>query len=134
MLAEPRPALKAPKPPADLSPGERVAWDRFCAAALKLRVISEDDWAAMEQLAFYYSEAQTLREFIRKKGRTYNTTTYQGDTMVRPRPEVTMLREADRNMLNLLGRFGLTPADRAKVRATPGAQHKNNTDPDNEFT
>ncbi len=47
----------------------------------------------------------------------------------RPRPEVALLRAADRQVLNLLGRFGLTPSDRSNVSASADPR----SNPDDEF-
>jgi phage terminase small subunit len=90
------------------------------------------DFAALEQLACAYAEAQELRAFVRKHGRTYDTINPKGSTLSRPFPQVRMLRDVERQVLLLLGRFGLTPADRPGVSAAAAAPGRR--DPDNEFT
>lgn len=132
---EPKTALKAPTAPKHLEPDEREAWARFAKSAMAMRVLSEHDWPALEQLACSYAEAQRLRAFLRKHGHTYTTITTQGSKMLRTRPEAKLLRDANREMLNLLGRFGLSPSDRARVKATPGTETtKDPEDQDEEFT
>lgn len=116
---EPQRPLGAPEPPSYLSRSERAAWDRFAALLLDMKVLTADYWAALEQLACAYSEAQELRAVLRKKGRTYETKSENGSVMIRPRPEVALLRAAERTQLTLLGRFGLTPSDRPNVAAGP---------------
>ena len=83
-----------------------------------MRILSPDDWAALEHLACVYAEAEALREIIRTKGHTYTTTTSKG-AMVRPRPEVAQLRALAPELVSLYARFGLSPADRANVSAVP---------------
>ena len=41
--------------------------------------------------------------------------------MVRARPEVAMISDADRRVATWLARFGLTPADRSRVSASQSA-------------
>jgi phage terminase small subunit len=48
-------------------------------------------------------------------GTTYSTTTQQGDTMYRPRPEVAMRDGAWKRVMDGLRDFGCTPSSRAKV-------------------
>lgn len=126
--AEPNRPRGAPKAPSYLSVNERAAWDRFAAALLKMRVLTPDYWAALEQLACAYAEGVELRTVLREHGRTYETNGPSG-RMIRPRPEVALLRAADRQVLLLLGRFGLTPSDASNVSAMPDPS----ADPDDEF-
>jgi P27 family predicted phage terminase small subunit len=126
---EPRVPPGVPEAPAYLSKNERAAWDRFVEVLSKMRVLTTADFAALEQLACAFAEAKELRAFIRKNGRVYEMFTEHGAKMRRPHPELTLLAKADRQVINLLGRFGLTPSDRSNVVATPDRH----SDPDDEF-
>lgn len=125
----PAPVLAAPPAPKHLAADERAAWDRFVATTLKMRVLTPDDWASLEHLACVYAEAQRLRAVLRKEGHTYSMTTGQGSVMIRPRPEVAMLRALGAELVSLYAHFGLTPADRANVSAAPNPE----ANPDDEF-
>ena len=116
---EPKSPLGAPPRPSYLSKEEREVWDSYAAILLGMRVLTKNDGAALEQLACSTAEANRLRAVIRKKGNTYETTTPQGSTMVRPRFEVGMLRAVNCEVAMLLARFGLTPGDRPNVSAAP---------------
>jgi P27 family predicted phage terminase small subunit len=126
---EPKSPVEAPPVPAHLAPDERAAWHRFAATALKMRVLTADDWAALEHLACSYAEARRYRAVLRKQGRTYTTVSRNDSTMIRPRPEVAMLRTVNKELVGLYARFGLTPADRTNVKARPDPT----TDPDAGF-
>lgn len=123
----------APKAPTYLSLRERAAWDRFASDLLKMRVLTPDYWAALEQLACAYAEGQQHRAALREHGWTYETVGESGNRMIRPRPEVVLLRAADRQVLNLLGRFGLTPADNSHVSAMPDSGNPDDEFRDDEF-
>jgi len=129
------PALtKLPPPPKDLTEGQAEAWMRYARATVRLRVLTEEDLPALKALARADDQLNRLWRAIDEYGETYLTLNGKGSEMIRPRPEAQMIRATTSEWLHLLGRFGLTPSDRAKVRASPGAQLPDDTDPDNEFT
>lgn len=97
----------------------------------RLRITTADDAAAFELLCSSWAEAQKLREVLRREGVTYETLKSQGTRMVRARPELTALGDIDRRVLNLLARFGLTPADRSRVSDLALPDPTSN--PDDEF-
>jgi len=59
------------------------------------------------------------------------TTTAQGDTLIKGNPAVNQLRAADSQFKSYLIEFGLTPAARSKVHATP--EEAEREDPLKEF-
>lgn len=70
-------------------------------------------------LASRLEEIERLTAVIEDLGHTYTTTATSGDKLVRGRPEVGMRNEAMRHAQSLLSEFGLGPASRSKVSATP---------------
>jgi len=119
----------APPMPTHLAPDEKAAYKRFAATALKMRVVTEDDWCALEHLAIIYAEAQRLRKVIRQEGSTYETRAQNGSLFIRPRPEAAMLRALGTELISLYARFGFSPADRLGVSAAPNPV----TNADDEF-
>ena len=116
---EPKLPFAIPDPPPYLSADERDAWEMFSASLTNLRIGSAADFAALEVLACNWATAQRMREVVRREGDTYETTTPQGCSMVRPRPEVAIANKADAMVLAMLSRFGLTPSDRSRVSSAP---------------
>jgi P27 family predicted phage terminase small subunit len=118
---EPRPALlENLTPPQSLSTRGMNAWRRLAPELRRLGVLTTADTFALQALCECYGEAMTYRAAIKKAGGpTYETHSRTGELMIRARPEVAMLADADRRLRLYLGEFGLTPASRGKVSADP---------------
>ena len=129
--AEPKPARSIPSCPAHLSDAGKVAWGRLSVLLDRMGVLTEADSAALERLCDCYTDILECRELIKQDGRTYKTLTAQGDTLIKGNPAVTQLRAADAQFKSYLIEFGLTPAARSKVHATPDDDKK--ADPLAEF-
>lgn len=85
-----------------------------------MRILTMADGPALALLCDAYAEYLEAREKTSgRKGKTYETTTAQGGTMIRPRPEVAMASDAWRRVQRMLSEFGLTPSSRAKVVVRP---------------
>lgn len=107
--------LKAlPKPPRDLSERERAAWVELVAVLEPMRVTTAADLVAFRQMAITLALIEEARETIADHGQTFTVTTQSGD-VIRKRPEVEILLSAKKQLSVELSRFGLTPADRARV-------------------
>lgn len=76
-------------------------------------------------LAARMAEIDELEQFLDENGRTYTTTTQQGDKMYRPWPQVAMLNEARRHAQSLAAEFGLTPACIGKVGGQASQKEEN---------
>jgi len=126
---EPKVEPHIPGPPEYFSDLERRAWGRFAQQLDPLAVASDADFAALEMLVVTFCHHLRLTATLREKPLTYATETMHGKAMLRTRPELTALGDVDRRLLVLLGRFGLTPADRARVVSEVGQ----GADPDDEF-
>lgn len=114
---EPQPRRQMPSPPAHMSDVAKVAWGRLTVLLDRMGLLTEADVYALERLAECYAEVMDCQEAIAVNGRTYEAEKGDGALMVRPRPEVGMLADADRRFKGYLIEFGLTPAARSKVQA-----------------
>ena len=79
---------------------------------------------ALERLCDCYADILACRELVARDGRTYTTTTAQGDTLIKGNPAVNQLRAADAQFKSYLVEFGLTPAARSKVQVSDDEQPK----------
>jgi P27 family predicted phage terminase small subunit len=60
-------------------------------------------------------EAQTMTAILEDLGSTYQTTTANGDTMFRKRPEVAIRSDAMKRAMSLRAELGLGPASKSKI-------------------
>lgn len=127
---EPKPAREIPSCPAHLSDSGKVAWGRLSALLDRMGVLTEADTFALERLADCYTDILECRLLIARDGRTY-TTDSVGGRLIKTNPAVNQLRAADAQFKSYLVEFGLTPAARSKVHATPDDEDKQ--DPLSEF-
>jgi len=79
--------------------------------------VSELDRYALQMFADAWEDYVAARNIIRQHGPTYSTTTPAGDTMFRPRPELSMMQNAWDRLKKMLPEYGLTAASRAKIDA-----------------
>lgn len=134
--AEPKPPAGLPAAPAHLSPQALAAWPVIGRLLVDMRVLTEADAVALEGMCEAYADLLAARAALaepvyvgdqmiaRPRERTYITIGNSGP-MIRKRPEVEMIADADRRLQGWLSRFGLTPADRSRV----GAAMPEATDP-----
>lgn len=115
---EPAPRREIPSCPAHLSDASKVAWGRLVEMLDRIGVLTECDVLALERLCDCYSDILACRELVARDGRTYTTTTAQGDTLIKGNPAVNQLRAADAQFKSYLVEFGLTPAARSKVQVS----------------
>ena len=112
---EPEPARGIPTCPAWLSAQAKAAWEELSVLLDDMGVLTLADSFALELLSTTYCEWRAATEAIEKHGEIYKTTTQQGDTMHRPRPEVAMRADAARRLTALLSCFGLEPGARSRL-------------------
>lgn len=117
-LDEPIPVDREPVPPEWFSAEQSEAFAMLAGRLRDIGLLSETHTEALTQASMRWVEIKTLDIFLRANGRTYETVTASGDTMIRPRPEVLMLDAAQRHMQKLLVEFGLTPSAATKVKTT----------------
>ncbi|MGB9088414.1 MAG: phage terminase small subunit P27 family [Pseudomonas farsensis] len=103
-----------------------MAWGRLTVLLDRMGVLTEADGFALERLCDCYAEILALREMVDTQGRTYETTSTQGELVLKANPAVAMLADVDRRFKSYLVEFGLTPAARSKVQVK---QHDDEEDP-----
>jgi P27 family predicted phage terminase small subunit len=116
---EPKLAPKLLPCPDRLTGEERQVWTELTDVLFQMGVVTVADPVALEDLAHTIVELRELRVSVKRDGYTYESETEAGDRFIRPNPAVKAMADASRRQLALLGRFGMTPADRAKVSAAP---------------
>jgi phage terminase small subunit len=112
---EPRLEPHIPAPPPHLAPDELDAYRYFAELLEPMAVVTDQDAPALEMLAVTYAHHQRLAALLRTGALSYGSKKPNGDLMLRSRPELAAIGDVGRRLLVLLGRFGLTPADRARV-------------------
>ena len=113
-LNEPQPAVKLPKPPAEVGPIGRKEWRRVGRHLLQLGIVSELDMVA---LALY---AKTWERWIEAERQlTKFGTVIIKDNFPVQSPYLRIATEAMVQLKNLLIEFGMTPASRSRVSAKP---------------
>lgn len=108
-----------PIPPEDLGDSVRQAWFAITPILQGMGVLDTSDGLALERLCECYVEVRELTKDIRENGRTQKVQTESGAAFERQRPQVAMLADADRRFKSYLVEFGMSPAARSKVHASP---------------
>jgi hypothetical protein len=116
---EPQPTAGSPQPSRVLPDDVRREYDRLGAVSGPCALLTLADGLALELGALALAECWRLDAVLREKGVTYETTTPQGSTLVRQRPEVVLRVDALRRASAMLQQFGLTPASRGRVEVVP---------------
>jgi P27 family predicted phage terminase small subunit len=114
--------VTAPIPPTQLDGVSSEAFEFLSAKLVGLGVVSELDRYALQMFSDAWEDYVAAREVIRRDGPTYSTTTPAGDTMFRPRPELSMMQNAWDRLKKMLPEYGLTAASRAKIDAKEQVQ------------
>jgi len=105
------------RPPKWLSLESRRIWRWMAPRLLQMRVLTDADRDAFGLGCDAMADYLGYRATIQEHGSTYETTTMQHDTMIRPRPEVAMMADAWRRAERIFSAFGMNPSARSKVKA-----------------
>lgn len=98
-------------PSAHLGAVAKAEWKRLAGELLRMGLLANVDRAAFEGYCDAYGMWRTAQSVVAKKGRTYKTAT----GFIRPRPEVKMAADAQKQLKVYMTEFGLTPAARARM-------------------
>jgi len=110
-----QPAGGWPEAPAWLSSRSAAIFEDTCQRMSGMGTLSVE-WAdVIADYASCVEEIELTTAIIEDVGRTYTTTTQTGDTMFRPRPEVSMRSDAMKRAQSLRSELGLGPASKSKV-------------------
>lgn len=123
--SEPTGTRGIPKCPTWLSPKAKQAWKEMGVLLDGMRVLNLEDKLALELLCHTYSIWRTASNVINRRGPTggltYKAKTEHGERTL-ARPEVAIESDAWRRIKAMLSEFGLTPATRTKVKASPAGR------------
>jgi len=111
---EPKPQRGMPGCPAHLDRIGKSLWRELSTELDRMEVLTLADRRALEQLCDTYALYRKARKEL-DDGLTYESTTEDGATLRRRKPEVPIVAECSKRMRALMTDFGLTPASRAKV-------------------
>jgi P27 family predicted phage terminase small subunit len=115
---EPKPRRARPGAPAHLSASAKAGWRAFSVILDRMGVLTEADGPALEGLCEAYADVRRARASLAAAdGLYYETINKAGGLMLRTRPEVAIISDADRRLAMWFAKFGLTPADRSRVSA-----------------
>lgn len=89
--------------------GALDAWRRIAPQLARVNVLTPSDADAFARYCVHLADWVRLTKVIRKEGETQSVTTVSGDLMVRLRPEFKARELAERRVLELEDRFGLSP-------------------------
>lgn len=128
---EPKPMAGPPVMPRHLTPSGKAVWKKVAGILSIMNVLTTADGLALERLCDCYADILECRKLVVRDGRTYKVETITGETLIKGNPAVNQLRAADAQFKSYLVEFGLTPAARSKVHATPDDDDKK--DPLSEF-
>lgn len=138
---EPKPKKGVGAAPAWLSKKAKIAWPKVVKMLLDMNVVTVSDTIGLEVLCEAYADLLLARESL-KKPITYKTSdgktvtiaeggsmTYltwgKAGPMLRNRPEMAIIADAERRLKSSLADFGLTPAARSKIQVLDGDEKEN---------
>ncbi len=133
--AEPLGDGSLPPPPADLTDDELAAWERLAPDCI-YKIHTKADVHAFQVFVQLWAQHQASYLHIEKHGISDLTETKDGRTVKQLSSEARMWMDLNGKLLSYFARFGLTPADRARVQVLEkggknGKQEEAN--PDDEF-
>ncbi len=99
---------------ARLAPAMAV-WNEYAPRLDKLHLLARLDRHTFALFCVYAAEFVVANEDVLVKGYSKSVKTVSGDTMLRENPSVSRRDFAAKMVLELSGKFGLTPADRNKL-------------------
>ena len=112
---EPRPTMKAPKPPADLKGEAFAEWSRVVPELDRIGLLSVVDRAYLVGYCEAWASFCEAREELNENG---VLVTGRDGGLVR-NPAAIVMKDSLDMMLKYGAKFGLSPADRAKLGRVP---------------
>lgn len=106
-----------PVAPEWLSARATEIFEDTCSRMDSMGTLSTEWTDVIASYASCQEEIEITTAVIEDLGRTYTTVTAAGDTMFRPRPEVTMRSDAMKRAQSLRAELGLGPASKSRVSA-----------------
>ena len=117
---EPKPKIMLPPMPPGLSTRAKEGWNRAGPLLERMGVLTNMDAMALEQFCIVYGVLMDAKDRLEDLSDfSYDATSPNGGETRRPHPEVAVYFEALRQFRAMLNEFGMTPASRGKVAASP---------------
>jgi P27 family predicted phage terminase small subunit len=110
-----------------LAPAGQAFWRELVAVLDSARVLTSADITALVMLCEAWSEYRAADDVVQAEGLTYTAQTASGH-IVRPHPCVAIRADAWRRVERMLGKFGLNPSDRTRVKQRPPAAESDPSD------
>lgn len=114
---EPEAPYERPACPGHVSDKARETWGYVCGLLEGMGIISTVDAIAIEVLCEAYADFLAAGEELKSLGSPYyRTKTESGAVMHRAHPAQAARRDADARVRAWLSEFGMTPAQRSKIK------------------
>jgi P27 family predicted phage terminase small subunit len=130
-----------PEAPLWVSEKAKASWPYIAGLLVDMGVLAVNDAIGLEALCEAYAEVREARESLKRpitltdsEGNSYEVakggelvyvTVGKGGPMIRVRPEMAVIADADRRLRACLAEFGLTPAARSRVQVLDGKEEDN---------
>lgn len=119
--SEPKPPIEAPARPKHLSKGATKEWKRIAPQLEEMGLLSNMDMAALAGYCELYARWVKAEDEIQQHGEVI--TTPNGSLQVSP--WVSIAHRSMVEMRKFAAEFGLSPASRSKVSASPNMKENN---------
>ncbi len=108
----------APSVPSGFKGPALAIWTDTVNELSRWGVLSRCDSALLEAYCNNFVRMRDMEGFLQKNGVTYETTTKNGDKMIRKRPEVEILMNCTNIHRQYMTEMGLTPSSRTRLPNT----------------
>lgn len=119
---EPQPPAGKPKVPVWVQGSARKLWRQIAPALESMGVLTTVDTHALGMLVDAYAQYLQAKAVIDKEGLTYEKERFVDQERgfvhvleIRQRPEVPIMQDAWKRVLNMMVQFGVTPASRSRL-------------------
>lgn len=112
---EPQPNPALPLPPKNLSATQKKEWNKTAAMLHRIGVLTEADTTGFELLMRTWLRWVEAEEHVKKHGLLI----VGQNGILQRNPALKIADDSLKHLEKLLGEFGMTPASRARVKATP---------------
>lgn len=113
--AAPQPGRGIPEMPAGMDPAARAIWRRLAPALDEMGVLTTNDGDLLGRYCVTLARWRKAARVLQTKGETYDTLSTKGHPLVKPRPEVNIVRSLGIELLKIEDRFGMSPTARSRL-------------------
>ena len=102
----------------------RRAWRELSKLLTDVRVLTTMDPVALGLLVDAFGDYLAAKETLRKEGNYYRIETEKYGTTIKAHPAMAVKNDAWVRLERILGKFGMNPSDRTRVKAATDAEKK----------